>query len=569
MRNNASHVSLAQASVTDHCIACPYEDKVVPNGTTARMVLMFLRDIVEPQPRKTYACPMMHCHKAFAGPMPLIQHLLSCPELSNGVFGCDKCGNWHGFPTNEKEWAQWTGWKNQQPVQRKRSLGSKMRDTFALRRKDPARKANQSPEPQFDHSFSNGARLGTSGSENQRGLTAGCVEHHHHMPLTSHRHIPDFLNLEKTPTVTVEVDRGMFWPGLSAEQMTELHSAVSSIAPSSTFEASPSQSTSTNTSTTTLFAQRFGSYQSPTPSSQGGNSIMTPRQYMFSPQPTFGTGSLSEHRRSSSAMSLDEPLSVSEHTLSPSELPPTSPDNNHSWWSMKPATLTQRLVTPVSSVQDTCFHHIQAVVPEIMHSGVTGELTAPTSPAQQHSSPESFYPMDQASTHMSMSRALSQESMPGAVTSLYGSFTDGHQLEAQSPYAGHSHHGIAIHRKAALESPTEELICDECQWKPRGVRENLKGYLRKHKNTHKGLRLSCDEDGCAKTFSRLDNLKKHRKDKHGIDDPVSVLPSKRVAEDYSEHIENDADAKRPDTSDSRIRGVPPEDYSMLWPALHF
>jgi len=129
-----------------------------------------------------------------------------------------------------------------------------------------------------------------------------------------------------------------------------------------------------------------------------------------------------------------------------------------------------------------------------------------------------------------------------------------------------------------MESP-EELVCDECQWKPRGVRENLKGYLRKHKNTHKGLRLSCDVVGCTKTFSRLDNLKKHKKDKHGIDETGSgimgTLPLKRVAEESAEHIAEEKSAdivmnsnKRPDTSDSRVRGVS-GDYSMLWPALHF
>jgi hypothetical protein len=135
------------------------------------------------------------------------------------------------------------------------------------------------------------------------------------------------------------------------------------------------------------------------------------------------------------------------------------------------------------------------------------------------------------------------------------------------------------------------LMCDECQWKPRGVKENLKGYLRKHKNTHKGLRLACDTGDCTKTFSRLDNLKKHKKEKHGIDDTttttpmtgvmmsphaVALLPSKRGhAEDGCVEVADEdvgmANKKRPDTSasdsGSGIRGVS-GDYSMLWPALH-
>jgi hypothetical protein len=100
------------------------------------------------------------------------------------------------------------------------------------------------------------------------------------------------------------------------------------------------------------------------------------------------------------------------------------------------------------------------------------------------------------------------------------------------------------------------------------VRENLKGYLRKHKNTHKGVRLSCDVPECVKTFSRLDNLKKHKKDKHGIEDTGGSVPAKRVADGVAEVIEEEAELKRPGTVESELRAVT-EDYSTLWPALHF
>jgi hypothetical protein len=116
----------------------------------------------------------------------------------------------------------------------------------------------------------------------------------------------------------------------------------------------------------------------------------------------------------------------------------------------------------------------------------------------------------------------------------------------------------------------EDLVCDECQWKPRGVRENLKGYLRKHKNTHKGVRLACDVPGCVKTFSRLDNLKKHKKDKHGIEDVGGTVPAKRVAGDYGESTEEESEQKRQALLDADIRAAAAaDDYSMLWPALHF
>lgn len=108
------------------------------------------------------------------------------------------------------------------------------------------------------------------------------------------------------------------------------------------------------------------------------------------------------------------------------------------------------------------------------------------------------------------------------------------------------------------------------------MRENLKGYLRKHKNTHKGLRLSCDVVGCTKTFSRLDNLKKHKKDKHGIEDLATGAtcaqpPPKQMVEEFHgqhQHVEDEAEHKRPGTVDSEVRDMS-GDYSMLWPALHF
>src|SRR6187551_2799132 len=126
-----------------------YEAKVVPNGTTARMVLMFLRELVEqpvyPQYQQTYGCPMMKCYEKFSEPFQLVQHLLSCAELPNGEFDCDKCNNWHEFPTNEKDWSLWSGWSSKfrnhshthgpdGSVQRKRSFSSKMRETFTLRK---------------------------------------------------------------------------------------------------------------------------------------------------------------------------------------------------------------------------------------------------------------------------------------------------------------------------------------------------------------------------------------------------------------------------------------------------
>jgi hypothetical protein len=162
------------------------------------------------------------------------------------------------------------------------------------------------------------------------------------------------------------------------------------------------------------------------------------------------------------------------------------------------------------------------------------------------------------------------------VTTVFGTPTpERGGVAALSPHGGHGQHSIPASGTAPLESPfdDEELVCDECQWKPRGVRENLKGYLRKHKNTHRGVRLACDVPGCVKTFSRLDNLKKHKKDKHGIDDTKftnSSANAKPTADDVvaTPHPEEETEPRPLSTVETELRGLM-EDYSMLWPALHF
>ncbi|KAK3363006.1 zinc finger C2H2-like protein [Lasiosphaeria hispida] len=535
-----AHHAHPPATVTAQCIPCPYESKVVTNGTTARMVLMFLRELVEqlplyPQFQQTYVCPMMKCYDKFAEPFLLVQHLLSCPELPNGEFDCDKCNNWHEFPTEEKDWTQWAGWswKSQRHhppgdnIQRKRSFSSKMRETFTLRKKDPSRKQN---------SFSSNTRPSTATSDTSSIITNRCHHHEHvHLAFSSAQgNVQNLADLHK-PVISVatgppQIDSKMFWSGLDADLMSGMHSAVSSTAPPSSFDTATSKGTSTNTSQTTLFTPNLGTYNSPT----SDVDVITPR-YTFSPGPNFdGTSvSMGSYPRPPSDMSLDDP--ISEAALSPSDLPPTTPGDNRSWWAPKVDMDTPR-PTPVASPS---------------------------------------YGLEQGLEVHSMYRTLSQESMQPSVTGLYQpTIPEGAKMEPLSPHSAHIHHihhrADSVSGRSNADTPPEDLVCDECQWKPRGVRENLRGYLRKHKNTHKGLRLPCDVVGCTKTFSRLDNLKKHKKEKHGIEDTAIVLPSKRGVEEYAEHVEeNDANHRRPVVmTEADIRGAS-DDYSMLWPALHF
>ncbi|KAK1758177.1 zinc finger C2H2-like protein [Echria macrotheca] len=509
----------AAVTVADAVGQCPYEAKVVPNGTTARMVLMFLRDLVEgpASPQMTYNCPMMKCYAKFTEPFPLIQHLLSCPELPNGEFDCDKCSNWHEFPTNEEDWSRWRGWSGRLlhrqnshthgsgDIQRKRSFSSKVRGAFSLGKKD--RKPGLG-----DGHFTTTSRPGTSASTTSSVINMGTCPEHAAMVFPGHAAPPNFVDLQKqlVPSTAPQIDSStILWPAFDTD--LDMESGHSSIAPS--FETGTPKGTSTNTSQTTLFNTGLP-FQSPTAD------MMTP-PFMFSPQTPFDNAQTP--LAPMAIDSIDEPMTGSD-SLSPAD---SATPNNRTWWGGKLDIDTPR-PTPVASP---------------------------------------FYGMNQSMGHP-LSRTMSQESIQTPIPGLYQrALSEGTPIEPMSPHADHIHHHQDLNGRAG--SPTEELVCDECQWKPRGVRENLRGYLRKHKNTHKGLRLPCDVVGCPKTFSRLDNLKKHKKDKHGIEDSGSVLPLKRVAEEAENMEDETPENKRSLTlTEADIRGAS-GDYSMLWPALHF
>lgn len=526
------------------------------------MALMFIRELIEQhqlpsQFRQNYACPMTRCSKIFAEPLQLIQHLLSCPELSNSpLFDCDKCNHFHAVPTNEKDWEQWTGWKAQQNLQegqirRKRSLGSKIKGAWG---KKDSRKQNPAPESHFKSEYTD-SRPSTAASEvSSIFTTTRCSAHQ--AAFQGQGNSAMFTDFQKPvlPATVPAIDGGNFWPGFN-EQFSNVPSTVTSIALSSTLDGSPSKPISQNTSVTTLFppTPSLGSYQPGSTSTQiSNNTIQQQQQFMFSPPSGFDGGATPIAGPSPSAMVLDDPVPASRPGLLPTGLHPAGA-NSSNWG---PAT-TEFIRAPIPAIDGMMSPH------------VTSGLSTPTSPGS-HASP--YYQLHSTPAAYPMSRALSHESMQAGVSSIFATpAADGSDPDPMSPHPGHEHRSsLGIHRSSSsMSTAPEDLVCDECQWKPRGVRENLKGYLRKHKNTHKGLRLACEVPDCTKTFSRLDNLKKHKKEKHGIEDPAGMPPLKQVTEDsMAEHIEDEAEHKRPGTVESEVRGVP-EDYSMLWPALHF
>ncbi|KAL2129235.1 hypothetical protein VTI74DRAFT_8064 [Chaetomium olivicolor] len=572
--NHDSHTVLHQTAMIGNYAPCPYEDRVTRDGTTARMTLLFLRELLEQfslggQFQQNYGCPMTKCHRTFTAPLQVIQHLLSCPELPNGEFDCDKCSACHRFPTNEKDWTQWTGWQSHQPfhegaIQRKRSFGS-MKE-YSLRKKVPLRRQHAAFDLQLKIVSTTGTRPSTAAS------VAPCMT----IPISglpTHVAFPEQDNHRAGSRISehsgsgipggiLQTDSGTFWPGLRTDNSGS--STVSSVSLSSTRDGSGSERLSQNTSQTTVFATTtgLGQYQHLSIPAQDPNNNTVP-QHAFPMQVPFGTGltSLPGHPPSASAMSLDAPLPMAHAPVSTSEPQPTAPSGGCAWWNTK-FEVNTRAPTLSASGPDACFP-MQAPMSSIFTSGISSGVSSPTS-----SSGEGLpYYQAEPSTTDSMSRALSHESVQTGMTTVFGTPTPERNGHLLSPHSGNDHHAVNPPGTIPADTSPEELVCDECQWKPRGVRENLKGYLRKHKNTHKGVRLACDVAGCTKTFSRLDNLKKHKRDKHGIEDAGNSVPAKRPAADLAEHIKEE-ESGRSGAVESKLNRGSTENYSMLWPALH-
>ncbi|KAK3488991.1 uncharacterized protein B0T23DRAFT_189663 [Neurospora hispaniola] len=580
-RDNASNVALSQASMSrNHRSSCPHEEKVVTDGIIAPMVFQ---------------------------------------EVN---------------------------------IERKRSLGSKMRDTFMFRKRDNNYRANALSKIVTDQpGYMLHTRTHTAASMEsvvQGFAMIGCPAPHSTIPYLGHTAPGDSFSLHKLPTTTDMMDTRLelFRQGFNAEEMSDLQSIVSSIAASSITEVEASQRASTNTSRTTLFPPSVSQYQSPTPPIQGNSNTITSQPYLFTSQLTIPTGALQlDGLPPPAAMSLDDLVIANSVPVSHPSMSPALQGDDHSWWSPK---LTGGIQESTPDLSGTCSSlHVQ-MPPALKISKKSGRdipILGTLGGTRDVDEPQIYqhYYGPGPGTHQGMIRSPSLDlvetmqpgnpltgtrtcgeigqqpsttdgnhTTPGASKAKISSYFEHHSehqfehLDQDQRQRQHSHPyrttGIAIHycrpnnstqqdlsqgQNLGSGSNENDLICDECQWKPRGVRGNLKGYLRKHKNTHKGLRLSCHVPGCIKTFSRLDNLKKHKKEKHGIDATAmgggslsgmgigggGVLPLKRVASTEAEERggrTNGNCAERPDTSDSqqRLRDLS-GDYTMLWPALHF
>jgi hypothetical protein len=532
--------------LTDHH---RYQEKVVSNPTTARVLLMFLRDFVElrslyTQWTQNCPCPMMRCGQNFNEPLQLIEHLLSCPELPKGEFKCWKCSSAHTFPTSE--WPVWKGHPGadvQQPLQRKRSLSDKVSKVFDVhrrRRSSVDRTAgHQCPKHQVGgapfewNAFTDTQlrrQLDPNGSHVDGGMTQemqnacglACVFGTLQGALQGQGLEGQIWPECPTPaTDASKMDRSNV-PWAEIDEEMDLSSTASLYESTNATTASSGASRSSLTTYTPSLGHGQGFHHHPMIGHDG--TLIPGQQYlpgMLSPQSAVDNASNSS---AFGAPSPQSPLSRGEEIYSNmlSPVDQTDCDATQQWWGSRQGLMG---LSPVPPQQGSPFvptsmspaemaSPVHMPMPGVVPRTVGQELAMP---------PASAYDIEAAQNgQFGQAPRVLPYTCPTHNQPLY---------EVTGPESN----GLQVFSPPGSDHPMgnmdddcpEELVCDQCNWKPRGVRENLKGYLRKHKNTHKNLRFPCDVPGCTKDFGRQDNLKAHKRDKHHIDDAnaASVVAS--------------------------------------------
>ncbi|KAH8879225.1 hypothetical protein GQ53DRAFT_775157 [Thozetella sp. PMI_491] len=608
-----AHACPVQPTATEQGGSCPYADKTATNANPARVMLMLVRDFVEQQQgvyaSQAYFCPMVRCYQQFADPMSLIQHVLSCPELPGGMFQCWKCLNWHELPSDEKEWSDFGVWKPDAPqgpgFPPKRSLSQQIKDAVMRRRNSIRKVVPGSPTKQeMDVDFQIDTRLNpelTGVLNNLAFRSSVCqdieVEQQHRGG------VPGFHDPQKEIKPS-QVDVDMIWQDLSTNGICGMPATTQTTG----FDhvQSPTQPTP---------ALVPGLSHSQCHSPLDDRTMMRSPVQLVSPPPAFNSWPQVQSAPfdcypASPPLAMSNTLIVDGLSVAPQmptqvsvAAPPPMDEKSPSWLGprtgpdlarLSPVSWVGNVANDSSSERSTRAHSIRdsgslGIPPNNYNMFGVQSIQAPTPraiPSLPMSGVITMTPDMSTANSSQETIQLSRVNRPFAAPPLPPAppqdmvLDDVDDSRPCSPTPSEDDHGH--------DDGSDDLVCDQCQWRPRGVKENLKGYLRKHKNVHKGLRLPCDYPGCKKTFSRLDNLKKHRREKHGLDETGNTHhAAKRAQEDcghthghhmhhHEEHISTTmaVDApppppppQNPRDSSEYTRGVY-DGHSVLWPGLH-
>ncbi|TLD31670.1 hypothetical protein PspLS_02975 [Pyricularia sp. CBS 133598] len=533
---------------------CPYETCVITDPTASRFAVMMLQYFMNSANINTtlnpFDCPVSKCMKQFTEPLEFVRHLINCPELSKGEFKCRKCETWHIFPTTERGWLDFSGWEKTVEKKKRSSFTDKLKvmvrsspkpgSLRSLRSSSDScispsaqSKASSTPSSEFS-AGSPYAIVGRKESEVQwrydadawptviptpekplrvsTGNTGGQPQHH--LPIVdiqqpqelcgtgrlelwdtgcTRSELPD--NHQPSPTSgpykpqdsASRYEGQAFWPIVGAPTYPY---ALENGTWTSSLEGQVAQHT----------AHRSTQQSSTDSHSSGSVSIGLLQTTM----PLYFGHNLSE---SPGGLDVDQSGPVPE--LSGEETPSSHPGSyNSTTWSFDSASTSRMASLRTSSSSGSSVESFECV-------GM-GDWAPNGDPIFS-----TFEPQNEG--HQAIMRALQDinGSAPKSLESCHFDLGCRHQWpevpEMESaPVAGRA----APVAEASVEADDDgDLTCghENCDFRPSGTKlHNYRKYLHKHRETHRRARYECDQ--CQSVYTRSDNLKKHRREKHGIEE---------------------------------------------------
>ncbi|TLS31233.1 hypothetical protein PpBr36_02781 [Pyricularia pennisetigena] len=540
---------------------CPYEKCVITDPTASRFAVMMLQYFMNIANINTtldqFDCPVAKCMKQFTEPLEFIKHLMDCPELSKGEFECRKCETWHRFPTTESGWLEFSGWEKTVEKKKRSSFTEKLRvmvrssskpsSPRSLRSRSdscisPSAQSKASPSPSSEFSAGSLYQINDrKESEVQWRYNADAwptVMPTPEKPLRASTGNPgDQLRQNSSlaqiqspqeiqkPQELCDTGRMELWDtGCTRSELSDNQLPSSARAPykpqdsASSYEAqafwhtmsAPHQYTLGSGTWTSSFEGQLAQHtahrsiqQNSTDSHDGDNVSIGLLQTRIAPY--------FDHHLSESPVGLDIGPSDPVTELSGEETSSSHPGSfDSTTWSFDSASTSDNLVASLRTNSSS-----GSSVGSFKHAGLrdwapNGEPIFST-----------FEPQNDGG--QAIMRAL-QEFKGSAPKNLESRpFDLGRRNECHGTLEMGS--WPVTNRSAPVaEAPGEteddgHLTCghENCDFRPSGTKlHNYRKYLHKHRETHRRARYECDQ--CPSVYTRSDNLKKHRREKHGIEE---------------------------------------------------
>ncbi|KAH8847239.1 hypothetical protein MCOR27_005164 [Pyricularia oryzae] len=547
--------------VTSGRPTCPYETCVITDPTASRfavMMLQYFMNIANVNTTTTldqFDCPVAKCMKQFTEPLEFVKHLINCPELSKGEFECRKCETWHRFPTTERGWLEFSGWEKTVEKKKRSSFTDKLKvmvrsspkhgSTRSLRSSSdscvsPSAQSKASSTPSSE--FSAGSPFAIVGPKESEvpwrydadawptvmpspgkplqvstGNTGGQAQHH--LPVVQLQRPQDF----QQPQELCAISRVELWD-------TGIRSELPDNPPPSTTTASYKAQDSASR----YEGQAFWPMGAPSYAYALGSGTWTSLEGQLAQHTAHRN---IQHSSTDSHSSGDVSMGLLQTTMAPyfgpnlsespvgldvdqsgpvNELPRKEISSSHTGsydstgWSFasapSPGVRVDSLRTNSSSGSSV----------ESFECVGMGDWAPNGDPIFS-----TFDPQNEG--HRAVIRALQDfdGSAPKNQESCHFDLGRRHQwYEMPEMESAPVTSRLAPAAEGTVEAEEDgDLTCghENCDFRPSGTKlHNYRKYLHKHRETHRRARYECDQ--CPSAYTRSDNLKKHRREKHNIEE---------------------------------------------------